>query len=294
MQARIATTSRLVLPLLAIAALGAGCDQLSVRPFAGTWIEMTIAGANETAPNTHLELWARSEHDDIIRINPFTDPTAGETHYGLQIKLAVDPSDPCMIDAAGNLLTSPAAYKTVTIAGVTQTPEQQAQQVKNRLDQIVSISLGGKQAQSLLAIVAASDGTPPTLAAEASAADRLAACTAYWASAPFAYSGNPFQVTAPTHGILYGFVTYTTTSPPAGYDGIRVETPIRLKGLRELWLTTETVPVDLVSPVQRGAVFLHSEPAKGGRGVVFFNMLGQSASGTAALYVDLDESKIDF
>ncbi len=285
-------TSVAVLAL--VGGLSAGCETLSARPFAGTLIEMTIAGAGESPPGTHLELWARSANDDIIRVNPLTDTNQHLTSYGLQIKLAVDPSDPCLIDDKGNLITTAAAYQTTKVAGVTQTPEQQAQTIQNRLDQILSTSLGGNQSQSLLAIVAASEGTRPTIAADASAADRLAACNAYWKEQPLAYSGNPRQITAPIHGVLYGFVTYTTTSPPAGYDGIRIETPVHLKGLRELWLTSETASIAAVDPKARGPVFLHSEPAKGGRGVVFFNLLGTSAAGTAALYVDLDDPGISF
>lgn len=280
--------------VIAAAATATGCEDFNVRPYAGTLIEMTMAGAIETAPGTHLEMWARSANDDIIRIDPLTDTNLHLTSYGLQIKLAIDRNDPCLINADGNLVLSPAAYKTVTIAGVTQTPEQQVQQLENRLDQILSTSLGGKQPQSLLAIVAADDGTAPNIAADASAADRLAACTTYWKDHPYAYSGNPFQLTQPTHGVVYGFVSYQTTSPPAGYDGIRFDTTLKLEGLREIWLTTESVPVAMVNPLARGPIFLYSQPARGGRGVVYFNLLGPSASGTAALYVDLDAPKISF
>src|SRR5438094_6782324 len=90
----------LVVPLLA----GAGCD-LTVHPFAGTVIQMTIAGVSgESPPGTHLELWARDKYDDVVRID---GEAAGGPSFGIAVRKAVTMGDPCMIDDKGNLLTKP-------------------------------------------------------------------------------------------------------------------------------------------------------------------------------------------
>src|SRR5258708_13100227 len=71
-----------------------GCD-ISAHPFAGTIVQMTINGAQASAPNTHLELWATSQYDDIIRINPLYDGV--NSTPGIVVVKAVTMSDPCMI-----------------------------------------------------------------------------------------------------------------------------------------------------------------------------------------------------
>ena len=92
----------------------------------------------------HLELWARTQYDDIVRVNGYYDLGDGKTANGLMIRQAISLNDPCMIDGYyfagngnGNLLTSPAAYpSSVTQAGVTQTAADQAQQVIDRINQL--------------------------------------------------------------------------------------------------------------------------------------------------------------
>src|SRR3954449_10660595 len=97
-------------PVLLLPLLGAGCDSLSARSFAGTVIIMSLHGASVTPPGQHLELWARNQYNDIIRINPYYDEANGKTHNGLMIRQAISPTDPCIIDDHGNLLTTAAAY----------------------------------------------------------------------------------------------------------------------------------------------------------------------------------------
>jgi hypothetical protein len=251
-------------------------------------MQMTLE-VSPSAPGEHLELWARTRYDDIVRINgTFIDPATKKVSYpyGLHVRDAITLDDPCIIDAKGNLLTSPAAYPpSVTIAGVTQSAEQQAEVVRNRIKQLLATTQGGLQSDTLQAIIPYNEAVLPTVAGDASAEQRLAACRDYWTD-PLAYTPNPAQVTAPLHGTVYGFVGYTTTRPPAGYDGLRIDTPVGLRGLRELWVTRETVAV--VDPMNRGGTVMDGVPNAGGRDVVHIDLTGPEGSGTAALLVNPD------
>lgn len=278
-----------------------GCS-IGVNGFQGTVLQMTLE-VSASAPGHHLELWARDSYDDVLRINgSFLDNDTQKTFYpyGLQVQQAISLDDPCMIDDKGNLLTTAAAYPSAVFSGgVPQTPEMQAETVVNRIKQLLSIGQGGFEGSSLLAIVPWKELTPPSVPASASAADRLAACKAYW-SDPLAYTPNPAQVTAPLHGTVYGFVGYSTMHPPAGYDGLRIDSPIALKGIRELWLTDETRPAgsaagsDFVDPKHRGPTALDGVPDHGGRDVVHFDLTGPAGAGTAALLVNLDQDPTQY
>jgi hypothetical protein len=269
-----------------------GC--IGVNPYAGTVMQMTLE-VSPSAPGEHLELWARTRYDDIVRINgTFIDPATKKVSYpyGLHVRDAITLDDPCIIDAKGNLLTSPAAYPpSVTIAGVTQSAEQQAEVVRNRIKQLLATTQGGLQSDTLQAIIPYNEAVLPTVAGDASAEQRLAACRDYWTD-PLAYTPNPAQVTAPLHGTVYGFVGYTTTRPPAGYDGLRIDTPVGLRGLRELWVTRETVAV--VDPMNRGGTVMDGVPNAGGRDVVHIDLTGPEGSGTAALLVNLDQDPVQY
>jgi hypothetical protein len=294
--------SRLGLFLLAPLALSAGCNSLSVKAFVGTVVQMTFAGSAPTAPGTHLELWTRDANNGIIRVDgtyyTYTDPTTKKSTtvnpFGLMIRDAVVFDDPCLIDDKGNLLTTAAAYKTLKVAGITETPDEQAQTVKNRVAQITSTAVGGMESANLLAVTPYDETPLPQVDPAASAADRLTACKTYWATSPFAYTGNPAQITAAVHGEVYGFVGYTTTTPPAGYDGIRIDSPTTLNGAQELWLSLESVPLANVDPANQGPVYLEGKPDQGGNGVIHFDLTGPTASGTAALEVNLDDTSVSF
>ncbi|HEX9104034.1 MAG TPA: hypothetical protein VF997_17605 [Polyangia bacterium] len=223
-----------LLPLSA----SAGCDALTVRSFAGTVMQFTLQGVTaQTIPaNQHLELWARTKYDDIVRVPGYTDLTAGLSSPGIMIRQAISLQDPCIIDGyyfpnnkGGNLLTSPAAYaSTVTAGGVTQTPAQQAQQVIDRIDQLttnVTIASGGP----LLGVLPYDPAVPPTVPDTASSEERRAACDAYAMNGDaLAYVANPFQLTAPLKGTIYGFVKFLSVTPPSDYDGFRIDTPLNL------------------------------------------------------------------
>jgi hypothetical protein len=110
------------------------------------------------------------------------------------------------------------------------------------------------------------------------------------------YVPNPLQITAPLNGgVVYGFVSFTSLTPPANYDGWRIDSPINLDGLREIFFTTET---DTVDPKNRGPLFLVSTMTPGGRDVVHFDLThvdpASTAAGTAALYVNLNEDPVQF
>jgi hypothetical protein len=283
-----------------------GCDSLSARPFAGTVIQMSWSNSQPTAAGHHLELWARDANNDTIRVDgTYTyDDAKGNVHnlttLGLQVRLAVDPNDPCLIDSKGNLLTSPDAYQTVTSAGVTQSPAQQAQQVKNRIAQVNQNGIGSGAPLYIVvpygcAANACADMPPlPTIDPSVPAAVRLQICNAYWAATPLAYTGNPAQLTAPVAGAAYGFVAYTTILPPSGYDGMRIDSPTKLVDVQELWVTDEASPVAAVTPGQTGPIFTDSTPTKSGNDVQHFDLNGPGAVGTAAVITNLDDSSVLF
>ena len=85
--------------LLPLAA-SVGCDALTVRSFAGTVMQLTISGvtAQSIPANQHLELWARTQYDDIVRVSGYYDFADGKTTTGLMIRQAISLDDPCMID----------------------------------------------------------------------------------------------------------------------------------------------------------------------------------------------------
>jgi hypothetical protein len=296
--------------LLVLGLCAGGCD-ISARPFAGSILQMSIAisGPAASPGGTHLELWARSQFDDVLRINPINDfncalypmkcdPKFPDGRPGVMVVKAITMSDPCMIDAHGNLLTTGAAYPgPVSLNGVTQSPDQQAAQVRNRIAQVTSTtecdSDGhcGLQTVQLFAVVPWEETPAPTFATPPSALERLQACQAYWNESPLTYTPNPAQITAPLHGQVYGFISFNTLAPPAGYDGIRIDTPVHLKGLRELFVTTETTNVD---PANRGPLFLQGVPDIGGRETTHFDLTGPTAAGTAAIIVDIDDDPVQF
>jgi len=297
------TRSLLFASLLPLAA-SAGCDALTVRSFAGTVMQLTLEGVTaQTIPaGKHLELWARTQYDDIVRVPGYYDLGKGLSAPGLMIRQAISLKDPCMIDGYyfpdnpnGNLLTSAAAYPTtIGSGGVTQTPDEQAQQVVDRINQLTtnpSIASGGP----LLAILPYDPNVPPTIPDSASSADRRTACNAYHDAAPNTYIPNPYQITAPLHGFVYGFVKFLSVSPPSDYDGYRIDTPLNLKGVQEIFFTIEG---DTVDPMNRGPLFLISKRTQGGLDVVHFDLVhadpNGTASGTAVLEVDLDNDPVQF
>ncbi len=264
-----------------------GCDALTVHPFDGSVLVMSIQQdptAGATPAGRHLELWARDRFDDIERLPLFYDGADYKTTYGVAVVRAIGLDDPCMIDAHGNRLVDAAAWPTtIDEGGITQTPEQQAAQVKNRIAQL-NAPPDGTQPSSLLALVPYDATPPPAIDAGASAADRLAACQAFWSASELSYTPNPLQITSPLHGYVYGFLAYVTAVPPTDYDGIRIDTPVNLDGVEELFLTDEGANVDVAA---RGAVYLTSTPSPGGNDVAHFDLAGPSASGTLAVLAAL-------
>jgi hypothetical protein len=307
-------------PLLALLAQLLGCS-LSPAPFTGAVIEMTLTGAQPSAAGQHFELWARNANDDTVRISGIRDivdpKDASKTirlePKGFVVRPAITMDDPCMIDDAGHLLVTPDAYpSTITIGGITQTPEEQAAQVRARIAQLDDVfcdgsgqnpaSHCGHEPTALLAVVpyelVQPDGSAlvppprPTIPFTAPPDQRLSACQQYWSASPLAYTPNPAQLTAPLHGAAWGFVTYNTTAPPANYDAIRIDSGLHLAGIRELFITVEP---DAVDAIHRGPTYLRGTPDPGGDGWVHFDLappFGSSlpAAGTAALFVDPDQN----
>jgi hypothetical protein len=336
---RFATVA--LLPL----AFSLGCD-ISAKPYAGTIMQMTLTNATTFPAGQHLELWARNQYDDTIRVTGIFDTTKGgkgvrQFVYGFTVRPLITMDDPCMIVTdhaskhAGALLIKAEAYDDADVAGVHQTPEEQAQQVRTRIAQIASPSdcdgspesndpvtrpyhcghLGQGTLYGAIAyetldaagnvadlaiespVTCETHGSPAGCIPYATApADRLAACEAYWAQSTLAYSANPLQITAPTHGQLYGEITYISLGAPGIFDSIRIDSDVNLQGIRELWMTTEP---DVVDPLNRGPIFLDGTPGDGGREVVHIDLappFGSMAtiSGTAALLVSLDQDPVYF
>jgi hypothetical protein len=291
------SSSLLVLPLVA----SLGCDELTVRSFAGATMQFTISVPGATPVGTHLEVWARDSNNSILRIEPFYDQNAYKTAPGLIVRQAISATSPCMTDANGNLLTDAAAYPgPVKFGNITQSPEQQAQQVQQRIAQLNPS--GGRPLMAILpwdplcdadgsnchsqAEVVVPDGSSP--------ADRKAICDGFRGS-PLFYVPNPLQITAPLHGAVYGFADFTTLQPPTNYNGFRLDTPVSLKGLQEIFLTVEG---DNVDPNKRGPLYLASTRVQGGVGVLQFTLINPAdqngASGAVAVYTDLDEDPVQF
>lgn len=278
---RAAVPWRLRSALALLALLAGGCDALTVRPFLGAAMVVDLDAADPTPSGQHLELWGRDAADNVLRIGYRLD---GVDLYGFQLRLAVDPTDPCLINDTGYLLTDPAAYPgDVDSGGVRQTPAEQAQQVINKIRQITSVSLGGMQSRSLLLVVPV-DATPwPALPPHASAAERLAACKAYWSAGPYSYSPNPLQFGQPLHGATLGPVNYSTTSPMYSAQDIFLDSPLELDDLQELWMTVESVPPEEVDATRRGPTWMQGPRSVRGRSVLNFDMTGAGVSGQAAI-----------
>ncbi len=294
--------------LLASLSTSLGCDVLTVRGFAGTVSEMTINSTGVTATTIpagqHLELWARTQYNDIVRVPGYYNVQKGLSAFGLMLRPAITLDDPCMIDSytttggPGNLLTSPDAYKTVKLGGVTQTADDQAAQIVQYIHQVTdnpSIQAGGGP---LLAVLPYDNTVEPAIPADATPDQRKQACDMYIGDKvnhPNAYIPNPFQLTAPLNGYIYGFVEFTTLTPVQSYNGFRIDSPLNLKGVQEIFFTVEN---DTVDPLNRGPLFLISQLTQGGRDVVHFNLLDSVPNGphtgTATLEVDLDEDPVQF
>ena len=241
-------------------------------------------------------MWVRTQYDDIVRVNGYTNLATGATANGLMIRQAISLKDPCMIDgyyfpnnAGGNLLDTAAAFQSsISQNGVTQTPPQQAQQVTDRIKQLTDAGINGP----LLAVLPFDPNVPPAIPDSATSDERKQACDAYTMD-PLAYVPNPYQITAPLKGTVYGFVKFVSQTPPADYDGFRIDTPLNLKGVQEMFFTVEGPTVD---PNNRGPLFLTSQKTQGGVDVVHFDLTAPTgpASGTAALLVDLDQDPVQF
>src|SRR6266542_4433192 len=105
--------------ILALVAAVTGCD-LQVKPFTGTLIALDIGGADTLLlPTQHLEMWGRNANDDIIHISYLINQNLPDEdeQYGLQLRQAVDASDPCMINDTGYVLTDARAYPTAVVLG---------------------------------------------------------------------------------------------------------------------------------------------------------------------------------
>lgn len=270
-------------------ALYCGCDALTVRAFGGSVLQLTLEQIGPTATGQHLELWAVLADDLVVRLAAYSDPARQRATFGLAIRPAIAPDSPCMINESGYLLTDSRAYTdTVSGEGVPQSPEQQAAQVRQRIAQLRDAA--GAPPLAVLPF----DSTPdPVLSSDAAPEVRRAACASF-ESSPLSYVPNPLQLTAPLHGAIYGFVGFTAAVPPVSYDGIRLDLPRSLAGLRGLIVTRESED----DPLGPGPAYLQSRAIPGGREVLHFALEAaapnDSAHGAATLLFGLDRDPVQF
>jgi hypothetical protein len=254
-----------------------GCDDLDVREFAGTNLQLQLVGSNVTPPGQHFEMWGRNHNDDILRIG-YRLASGQPQLYGFIIRIAIRPDDPCMINDTGYLVTDPRAYpKQVNFGGVTQTDVQQALAIKLRIQQVTALAAGGLQPTNLLLTMPVDETPVPALAADASPDERRAACQAYWDTSPYAYTPQPLTVAQPKHGATMGPVAYQTSMPQASYDGIYLTSLYDLDDLQEFWITVESVPPDQVDLVHRGPTYLQGYRVERGLGYVNFDLTGSGS-----------------
>jgi hypothetical protein len=272
--------------LITVASVAGGCDDLRVKEFAGTNLQLQLRGSVVTPPGQHFEMWGRNHNNDILRIG-YRLNVGSPQIYGFMVRVAIDPSDPCMINDTGYLLTDPRAYPdTSTAGGVVQTPEEQALAIKLRIQQITGVSVGGMQTSSLLLTMPYDTSTPPPVPASATAEQRRAACEQYWAGSPFAYTPGPLTITQPTHGTTMGPIYYATALPQNSYDGIYLTTLYDLDDLQEFWLTVESVPPEQVDLLQRGPTYLQGYRVERGLGYLNFDLTSDGGVNGSLLVVE--------
>lgn len=318
--------TRLLLGIALCVSAASGCDHFRVEPFHGSKILMTLSGLPTTAPGHHVELWAREspdgslEHQYIDRLlaadgsrrpdgHPCgKDETCVPAAYAIAPAVAFSGSgesfqltDGCMIDAAGHLLWQPEASPR---EGDAPQGELGAKAVLRRIHQLTDGA-----ASPLLALVSIDDheGERPAVDESQPPAERLAACQKFWGASPWAYSGNPFQLTAPVHGQMYGPLDFTSVDPPQILGGIAITSDWALHDAVELWLTDSAASIADLDPSEidcatradtcRGRVLLDGAASPGGRNAIHFELSSPSsasAGGSATIQVRLDEDAQPF
>ena len=308
----------------------AGCDRLSVSPFGGAKIQLTLTGGKPTPAGEHLELWARDGEHDIVRLlaGPAADACLGAqtpctnaagyapTLSAYVIAAAVDFNDPCMIDGAGNLLWKPGAQVGPSDAERTL----QAKSVETRIHQLTDLQpiplyaftsyddgAAARPVRATDAAACAKLASAPCIADAAVAADRLTACQAFWRASPFAYTGNPLQLTKPVHGQLFGMLDFVSLAPAQSLGGILIITDFALRDLRELWITEATGKVAALDPnaidckttpdTCRGALLVQGDAGTPERGIFRFDLASPppaTLSGTASVLTRLNEDPVQF
>jgi len=226
---------------------------------------------------------------------------AGLKHLELEFLMDwfVDPGDErrAASDEQRRLLFDAAAVLEphhIKIGNIPATPAP-LEQVTERFAELCADAAEHHAATIAYEIMPFDPNVPPVVPPSASSAERKAACDAYTSQSPITYVGNPFQITAPLRGYVYGFAKFVSVTPPANYDGFRIDTPTNLKVVREIFFTVEGPTVD---PLNRGPLFLISQMTQGGVDVVHFDLKSPdpmgTATGTAALLTDLDEDPVQF
>jgi hypothetical protein len=260
-----------------------GCQSLNVAPFSGTNLSLELKGAGVSQPGQHLEMWGRNSDNDIVRIGYRVSPTAAEI-FGFMIRIAVTPTDPCMINDTGYLITDGRAYPgNVSAAGVTQTPAEQAMAISVIIREVTAVSLGGEQQTNLLLAVPY-DATPePQIAVDATAEARRTTCNAYWAASPYAYTPAPLTLTQPLHGLALGPVDYSTSAPLDTFSTMPFESFYDLSNLQEFWITVESVPPGSVDPQHRGPAYLQGNRVQRGDDTINFDLTGSDPSVSGSL-----------
>jgi hypothetical protein len=267
-----------------VAAVGAtGCESLAVTPFSGTNVSLELKGSSVSQAGQHFEMWGRNSDNDILRIGYRASPTQAQI-FGFMIRIAVTPTDPCMINDSGYVITDPRAYPgNVTVAGVTQTPAEQATAISVIIHEVTAVSLGGEQQSNLLLAVPYDETPEPQLTADATPDERRAACNAYWAASPYAYTAAPLTLTEPMHGMALGPVDYSTSAPLNSFSTMPFVSSYDLSNLQEFWITLESVPPESVDPLNRGPAYLQGNRVQRGDDTINFDLTGSDPSVSGSL-----------
>lgn len=292
-----------------------GCDALGVQSFTGSYIALDLTWPSPMLPGAdeHLELWAVSGAGQPVRV-PADEFTAAD-FPGFDVRLGIDPNEPCLIDAQGRLLLGPAADLPDPDISHEAMVQRVRQVVPRTLPILPAGGVAGKTKVPLLALVRHDENPGPDFPLtkdnvdKMAPADRLQRCRPFLCAPADAgcghgayYVGNPLQLTKPVHGTLYGFFDFNTIGPdfqtadpasyvpPQDYGGIAISTRVSLHGIRGLRLTREKErrPGQPGTPVALGVPSTDS-----GRGAARFVLLlpgTQTVLGFASVLTDLDRN----
>ena len=326
-----------------VATGAAGCDRLTVSNVTGARVLLTISGPPEqlrTVDGEHLELWAREADGSILRLlsgraagicetdrSCLTKNGYAKTLHGYAMVPAVSLAEPCMIDEQGYLLYEPGARLYVADEEAKLTDADRQKRAEAVLARIRAIT--DRAASPMVAFVSYGDvaGKRPQFdlqdkpcgscsghgdyacvdgLCKARPEVRKSQCLEFFRQNPFAYVGNPLQLTAPRNGVFFGTADYTSFQPPQVIGGMNLQSAFGLRNLRELWVTQTKARLDALEIQEvdckakpdkcRGRVVLQGSVEGDDRGIFHVDLRSPlpGVSGHASVYTRLDTDPVLF